>query len=109
MVKQGDVLKINFNPQLGHEQAGYRPAVVVSNKLAQGWISVVFLCPVTRRNRNNPFHHKLDGYDFVGGDVLCDQIKSMDLNARAYRKIGELREEDIEGIINKIEMLIEKE
>ena len=39
MVSQGDVLKINFDPQLGHEQSGYRPTVVVSNRMYQGWIS----------------------------------------------------------------------
>ena len=108
-VRQGDVVKINFDPYIGHEQSGYRPAVVVSNRLSHGWISVVFLCPVTHTDRKNPFHHKLNGYDFVDGFVLCDQIKSMDLAAREYHVIGHLKDQDISEIIEKIEMLIEVE
>ncbi len=110
VIKQGDVVKVCFNPQLGHEQAGFRPAVVVNNRLLnQDKIVLAFLCPVTHTDRHNPFHYKLDGYDFVDGFVMCDQIKAMDLTAREYRLAGHLREQDISQIVERVEMLIEKE
>ncbi|MBR1743586.1 MAG: type II toxin-antitoxin system PemK/MazF family toxin [Lachnospiraceae bacterium] len=109
MVKQGDVLKIGFNPQRGHEQAGFRPAVVISNRLLNDRLTLAFLCPVTHTKRNNPFHYELTGYDFVDGFVMCDQLKTMDLQARRYDIIGHLRDEDTKNIIERVEMLIEKE
>lgn len=109
MVKQGDILKINFDPQKGHEQSGYRPAIVVSNRLLNKKVTLAFVCPITHTNRNNPFHHKLEGYDFIDGYVMCDQVKTMDLSARKYTIDGHLSERDISDIILKIEMLIEKE
>ena len=77
-LRQGDVVKVSFSPQVGHEQAGYRPAVVVSNRLLNDRISLAFMCPVTHTDKNNPFHYELTGYSFVNGFVLCDQLRSMD-------------------------------
>lgn len=109
MVKQGDVLKINFNPQVGHEQAGFRPAVVVSNKLLNNKLTLALLCPITHTKRNNAFHYELVNYDFVDGFVMCDQLKTMDLSKRGYAVIGSLRDDDIIKILDRIEMLIERE
>lgn len=109
MVRQGDILKISFNPQKGHEQAGFRPAVVISNRLMNERSMLAFLCPVTHTDRHNPFHYELQGYSFVDGFVMCDQLKVMDLSARKYHIEGHLKDEDIEAIILRIEMLIEKE
>lgn len=47
MVKQGDIIKINFNPQVGHEQAGYRPAIVVSNNFFNEKTNLTIVCPIT--------------------------------------------------------------
>ena len=109
MVNQGDVLKISFDPQKGHEQAGFRPAVVVSNKLLNSKLTLALLCPVTHTRRNNPFHYMLSDYDFIDGFVMCDQLKTMDLCARNYSVLGRLRDDDISAILDRIEMLIEKE
>ncbi len=109
MVKQGVVLKISFDPQQGHEQAGYRPAIVISNKIMNNRFSVVYACPVTHTIKNNPFHYELKGYDFIDGFVMCEQMKSMDIQERGYRKIGRLNDDDICEILERIEMLIEKE
>jgi mRNA interferase MazF len=108
-INQGDVIKLSFNPQRGHEQAGFRPAIVVSNRLMNNRMSLVYLCPVTHTNRNNPFHYELKGYDFVDGFVMCEQMKSLDINSRTFIKIGKLNDDDVEQILNRIEMLIEKE
>lgn len=106
---QGDVVKISFDPQKGHEQAGYRPAVVVSNYIMNNKITLAYMCPVTHTYRNNPFHYELKGYSFVDGFVMCDQMKSMDFNSRAITKIGKLKDNDICEILDRIEMLLEKE
>ena len=108
-VKQGDVLKVDFNPQKGHEQAGYRPAVVISNRLLNNRVTLAILCPVTHTERNNPFHYKLEGYEFVDGFVMCDQSKTFDLSARDYIVIGHLNNDDIIQVLERVEMLIEKE
>ena len=108
-LKQGDVVKVSFDPQMGHEQAGYRPAVVISNRLMNDRLSLVYMCPVTHTNRSNPFHYELKGYPFADGYVMCDQMKSMDINSRVFTKIGSLKDADIREIISRIEMLIEKE
>ena len=108
-LKQGDVVKVSFDPQKGHEQAGYRPAIVVSNRLMNERLSLVYMYPVTHTNRNNPFHYELKGYSFVNGYVMCDQMKSMDINSRTFIRIGTLKDSDVCEIISRIEMLIEKE
>ena len=108
-VKQGDVLKINFNPQKGHEQAGYRPAVVVSNRLLNNRVSLAFLCPVTHTDRRNPFHYELTKYDFINGFVMCDQLKTMDLKERGFSVIGSLEDDDTIEILRRIEMILAKE
>lgn len=108
-LKQGDVVKVSFDPQMGHEQAGYRPAVVVSNRLMNNRLSLVYMSPITHTNRNNPFHYELKGYSFVDGYVMCDQMRSMDVSSRTVTKIGSLRENDLCVILERIEMLLEKE
>ena len=82
MVRQGDIIKISFNPQEGHEQAGYRPAVVVSNDFFNRRCSMTLLCPITDTNNKFPLHVPLDDRTETTGVVLCEQIRSMDLNAR---------------------------
>ena len=63
MVKQGDIIKISFNPQSGHEQAGYRPAVVVSNNYFNNITKLAMVCPITNSPNEFPLHIKLDDRD----------------------------------------------
>ena len=82
--KQGDIIKMNFNPAKGHEQKGYkRPAVVVSNasfnKFARG---VALVCPITNTDRGIALHPKLDSRTVTSGVVMTDQVKALDLTER---------------------------
>ena len=52
MVKQGDIIKINLNPSKGHEQAGYRPAVVISNDFFNKKTNMTICCPITNTLRH---------------------------------------------------------
>ena len=84
MVKQGDIIKINFNPQLGHEQAGYRPALVVSNNTFNANAKLAILCPITTSDNKFPLHIPLDERTQTKGFILCEHVKTVDLNARHY-------------------------
>jgi len=88
VVKQGDIIWVNFDPHLGTEQAGARPAMVVSgsnlNKVTQ---RRVWVCPISKTDKNYPIHIRLTSDMKTAGVVLCDQIKTIDLVARGYRFI----------------------
>jgi mRNA interferase MazF len=82
--KQGDIIKMNFNPTKGHEQRGYsRPAVVVSNaaynQFARG---VALVCPITNTDRDIVLHPKLDNRTKTTGVIMTDQVKALDLLER---------------------------
>jgi len=92
MVKQGDIIRISLNPTKGHEQAGYRPAVVINNAIHSRASNMTIICPITNTNRNNPLHVELKGLQTTGF-VMCDQIRAIDIRARNY-KIVEAVDED---------------
>lgn len=77
--KQGDILFMNFSPTDGHEQAGYRPAIVVSsdeyNKLTNGLIKVL---AITTKNKSFPLHLDLPDGLPVRGQVLIEHERSID-------------------------------
>jgi len=90
--KQGDIIKINLDPTKGHEQAGYRPALVINNVSFSKASNMIVVCPITNTNRNNPLHVALEGF-LTKGFVMCDQIKAIDIQVRDY-KIIEIVDED---------------
>jgi mRNA interferase MazF len=102
MVKQGDIIMINFNPRVGHEQAGYRPAVVISNNFYNEKTRLTMICPITKTDNKFPTHIKLDVGTQTAGFVLCEHIHSFDIDKRGY-KVGErLSVEMLEKILNVI-------
>ena len=82
MVKQGDIIKVSFNPQMGHEQAGYRPALVVSNDIFQTQTKLAVVCPITNTDNKFPLHVSLDSRTKTTGVILCEHIRTLDLNSR---------------------------
>lgn len=80
--QQGDIVYLDFNPQSGHEQAGRRPALVVSNDLFNRVSSLTMVCPITHTDRGHPFHVRLDSRTKTQGVVMCDQARMLDLNSR---------------------------
>ena len=92
MVKQGYIIKTDFDPTKGHEQAGYRPAVVINNSSYSQASNMILICPITNTDRENPLHVKLQRLTTTGF-VMCDQIQSVDLKVREYRVI-EVVDED---------------
>ncbi len=100
MVNQGDIIKVSFNPQKGHEQAGYRPAVVISNNFFNQKTNLAIVCPITNTNNKFPLHVPLDKRTQTTGVVLCEHVKALDLNARAYTVTERLPDDILTRIIN---------
>ena len=90
MVKQGDIIWLDFNPQTGHEQNGRRPAVVVSNESFNRFSKMAIVCPITNTDKNHPFHVRLNQKTSVKGVILCDQPRTLDIYARNYEMIEHL-------------------
>ena len=107
MVKQGDIIKLNFDPQAGHEQAGYRPALVVSNDFFNEKTNMVIVCPITNTNNQFPLHIPLDKRTRTTGVILCEHIKAVDIRARGYKMIeklpGDLLSKVIDVVFSELE------
>ena len=108
MVKQGTIIKINFNPQAGHEQAGYRPAVIISNNIFNEKTKLSIVCPITNTNNHFPLHIPLDNRTKTTGVILCEHIKALDLNSRTYQVIEDLPRDILENIIDVVYSEIEQ-
>ena len=83
-VRQGDIIKLNFDPQSGHEQSGYRPALVISNDVFHKKTDLVIVCPISNMPNKFPLHVKLDDRTITTGSVLCQHVKPLDINSRGY-------------------------
>jgi len=80
--ERGDVVWVTLNPHAGHEQAGRRPAVVVSPRAYNGKVGLALLCPITSRVKGYPFEVRVPEGLPVSGVVLADQVKSLDWRER---------------------------
>ena len=107
MVEQGMIIKMNFNPQVGHEQAGYRPAVIISNKVFNQKTNLTIVCPITNTNKYFPLHIPLDTRTQTRGTILCEHIKGLDLNNRKYQIVEKLPEDIMESVIDVVYSQIE--
>ena len=79
---QGDIIMLDFSPQSGHEQAGRRPAVVISNNAFSQYTHAAIVCPITNTDNQFPTHVALAGRTKTTGVILCEQCKSLDIFAR---------------------------
>mgnify|MGYP004458905247 FL=1 len=100
MVTQGSIIKINFNPQSGHEQAGYRPAVVISNNTFNQKARLAIVCPITNTKNNFPLHIPLDDRTVTTGCILCEHIRALDIESRGYRVVEQLPEDLLQQTLN---------
>ena len=102
MVKQGDIIGINFTPQADHEQAGYRPAVVISNDFFNSHTRLAIVCLITSNTRPFPLHLPLDERTRTQGVIMCEQVKALDLRARTYTFFEKLPEDLLQDVINVV-------
>jgi mRNA interferase MazF len=105
--ERGDIVWINLNTQAGHEQAGYRPALVISTKAYNTKVRLMLCCPITHQANGYPFEVNLRGDPHVSGVVLADQAKCLDWQARGIRKKGVASTAEIEETLEKLKALLE--
>jgi mRNA interferase MazF len=87
---RGDAVWISLNPQAGHEQAGRRPALVLSPARYNGRVGLALLCPITSQVKGYPFEVRVPSGLPVSGVVLADQVKSLDWRARGAEVVCRL-------------------
>jgi len=104
---RGDVVWIALNPQAGHEQAGRRPAVVVSPRSYNAKVGLGLFCPITSRAKGYPFEVALPADLAVQGVVLADQVKSLDWRARRAELAGRLSDDTCAEVVGKLATLLE--
>jgi mRNA interferase MazF len=102
---QGDIIWLNFNPRMGHEQKGKRPAIVISPKEYNEKVKLGLFCPITSQEKQYPFEVKIKN-EKISGVVLSDQIKSLDWTKRNIEYIIKATEEEIKEVVEKINILI---
>ena len=100
----GDIVWLDFQPQAGHEQAGHRPAVVLSPALYNGRTGLMLCCPMTTRIKGYPFEVTVPGPK--PGAVLADQIRSLDWKARKAKLKGKLPPAQLSEVRSKAAALI---
>jgi mRNA interferase MazF len=105
--ERGDAVWISFTPQAGHEQAGRRPAVVLSPKSYNQKVGLAIFCPITNQIKGYPFEVMLPKEVGVTGVILSDQVKSLDWRVRKAEFIGSLPEEVINEVLPKLGTLLE--
>jgi mRNA interferase MazF len=86
--QQGEIIWIDFDPQSGHEQAGRRPALVISQTAYNQRIGRAFVCPITSKVKGYPFEVPVQTGS-VSGVVLSDHFKNLDWQARSTSCTGE--------------------
>jgi mRNA interferase MazF len=105
--ERGDVIWIMFNPQAGHEQAGHRPAVVLSPKAYNGKVGLALLCPITSQVKGYPFEVLLPEGLPISGAILSDQVKNLDWKAREAKKICYLPDDVMNKVLQRVKALLE--
>jgi len=104
---QGDLVWLEFSPQSGHEQAGRRPALVISPKIYNAKAGLALFCPITSQIKGYPFELALPQKMKIKGVILCDQIRSLDWRSRKAAKIGKIPAGTLEKALELIRILIE--
>ena len=106
---KGDVVWITFNPQAGHEQAGHRPALVLSPKAYNGKVGLAILCPITSQVKGYPFEVLIPEGLEVSGAILSDQVKSLDWRARKVEFSCKLPLTAFNEVVQKLSTLIREQ
>lgn len=97
--KKGDIVFLDFNPQSGHEQAGRRPGIVVSNNRFFEKTQLALVCPITNTMNKFPLHIPLDDRTKTTGIILCEHVKCLDVVSRNIQYIEKLPEDILSKIV----------
>ncbi len=103
---RGDVVWVTLAPQAGHEQAGRRPAVVLSPAAYNSKVGLALMCPITSRIKGYPFEVTIPAGLPVAGVVLSDQVKSLDWRIRRAERICALPQPAVTEVLQKLGTLL---
>lgn len=104
--RRGDLVWLHFDPQTGHEQAGRRPALVLSPESYNARAGLAILCPVTSQAKGYPFEVTLPPGCAISGVILSDQVKSLDWRARRADPIETVQRRVTEDVLQKLGTLL---
>ena len=103
---RGDLVWISLNPQAGHEQAGRRPALVVSPLAYNRRVGLALMCPITSTAKGYPFEVTLPEELEISGVVLADQVKCLDWRAREAQVACAAPERTTAEVLGKLNALL---
>jgi mRNA interferase MazF len=103
---RGDVIWLSLDPQAGHEQAGRRPALVVSPRAYNGKVGLALCCPITSKAKGYPFEVGLPEGLEVAGVVLADQIKTLDWRVRRAESLGVVPGSTLDAVLERVLALV---
>jgi mRNA interferase MazF len=104
--ERGDAIWVSLTPQAGHEQAGRRPAVVLSPRAYNQKVGLAILCPITNQVKGYPFEVVIPDGLAVTGAILSDQVKSLDWRARKAALICPLPPATVAEVLARLSTLI---
>ncbi len=104
---RGDLIWLEFTPQAGHEQAGTRPALVLSPAEYNRKVGLSLVCPITSQVKGYPFEVVLPSGLRISGAVLSDQVKSLDWKARRARHAGAVPEAVLQEVTARVLTLVD--
>jgi mRNA interferase MazF len=102
---RGDIVWLEFDPQLGHEQKGKRPALVLSPIAYNEKVGLALFCPITSHSKGYPFEVKISDKN-IRGVALSDQIKSFDWKSRKAKFAAKAKNAEVSEVIEKIKALL---
>jgi len=100
----GDIVWLQFDPQAGHEQAGHRPALVLSPAAYNGKTGLMLCCPMTTQIKGYPFEVRIAGD--TDSAVLADQVKSLDWRARRAKLKSRISAAELAEVRAKVMALV---
>jgi mRNA interferase MazF len=103
--ERGDAVWLQFNPQAGHEQAGRRPALVLSPAAYNGKVGLAVLCPITSQSKGYPFEVAISTRKLTGV-ILSDQVKSLDWRVRQAEMIERVPDAVVQEVLAKLSSLL---
>ena len=105
-MNQGDIIYVDFDPTKGREQAGYRPAVVISRTEYNNKRNLALVCPITNTVKSLRFHVLLDDRTQTQGDIICEQVRVIDLLIRKCKVVEKLPKDLLIKVLNAVSIII---
>jgi mRNA interferase MazF len=104
--ERGDAVWISLDPQAGNEQAGRRPALVLSPSAYNGRVGLALFCPITNQAKGYPFEVPIPAGLPVTGIVIADHVKSLDWRARQATLISSVPDQVVEQVLQRLQTLL---